>query len=237
LKAVLCGSEKLFESHRDLMRKVFECRIFSWYGHSEYAVLAGECENSEDYHVFPEYGYTEFVKVDHNFDDIQEDIYEVVATGFNNYALPFIRYKTGDYAILKKGYCDRCLRKYPLIKEIVGREQDYVVIEDGRLVSLTALIFGQHLKSFSKTKKMQIEQRKIGEIIVHIIPSGIFTEEDETEMKQVMQRCVGKGLNVTFEYPDDIKPTRSGKHTFLKQHLNLNSLDQKRGTYEAGVAK
>jgi hypothetical protein len=47
----------------------------------------------------------------------------------------------------------------------------------------------------------------------------------------------GDGLNITFEYPDDIEPTRNGKHPFLKQHLNLNSLDQKRGPYEAGVTK
>jgi phenylacetate-CoA ligase len=237
LKAVLCGSEKLFKSHRDLMRRVFKCRIFSWYGHSEYTVLAGECENSEDYHVFPEYGYTEFVKANHKFDDIQEKVYEVVATGFNNYAFPFIRYKTGDYGILKKGYCDRCFRQYPLIKEIVGREQDYVVTEDGRLISLTALIFGQHLKSFSKTTKMQIEQREIGKIIVKIISSTTFSKEDEIEMKQVMQRCVGNGLNTTFEYPHDIEPTRSGKHPFLKQYLNLNSLNQKRRTNETGVTK
>jgi len=237
LKAVLCGSEKLFKSYRDLMQRVFECRIFSWYGHSEYAVLAGECENSEDYHVFPEYGYTEFVKADHKIDDIQEKVFDVVATGFNNYAFPFIRYKTGDYAILKKGYCDRCSRQYPLIKEIVGREQDYVVTEDGRLISLTALIFGQHLKSFSKTRKMQIEQRKMGEIMVKVVPSTAFSEGDEIEIMGVIQKCVGHGLAVTFEYPDYIEPTQRGKHSFLKQHLNLNSLDQKKRTYETGVTK
>jgi phenylacetate-CoA ligase len=221
LKGVLCGSEKLFGSHRDLMRKVFGCRIFSWYGHSEYAVLAGECENSEDYHIFPEYGYTEFVKVDHKPDDVQEEVFEVVATGFNNYAFPFIRYKTGDYAILKKGYCDRCFRRYPLIKEILGREQDYVVTQDGRWISLTALIFGQHPRSFSKTGEMQIEQRRTGEIIVKIVPFSTFTQEDEMEIKQVIQKCVGNGLNITFEYPDDIEPTPIGKHPFLKQHLDL----------------
>ncbi len=237
LTSVLCGSEKIFKAHRDLMHRVFGCRIFSWYGHSEYTVLAGECENSEDYHIFPEYGYTEFVKADHQLHHGEEEIYEVVATAFNNYAFPFIRYKTGDYAILKKGYCDRCFRQYPLIKEIVGREQDYVVTEDGRLISLTALIFGQHLKSFSKTQKMQIEQTKIGEIVVKIVPSGTFSEEDEVEIKQVIQRCVGHGLSATFEYPPDIEPTPTGKHPFLKQHLDLRDLNEKRRTNETGITK
>jgi phenylacetate-CoA ligase len=237
LKAVLCGSEKLFAPHRALMEKVFECRIFSWYGHSEYAVLAGECENSPDYHVFPEYGYTEFLKVDHTAGDDQEEIFEVVGTGFNNYAFPFIRYRTGDYATLKKGYCDRCHRRYPLIKEIMGREQDWVITRDGNLISLTALIFGQHLEAFNRIEKMQLEQRKAGEIIVKVVSSNSFDERDETRMKQAIHECAGQGLKIGFEYPRDIESTHTGKHPFLRQHLNLEDFSSAKETYETGTAK
>jgi phenylacetate-CoA ligase len=237
LKAVLCGSEKLFAPHRALMEKVFECRIFSWYGHSEYAVLAGECEESPDYHVFPEYGYTEFLKVDHPYGNDQKEIFEIVATGFNNYAFPFIRYRTGDYAILKKGRCDRCHRRYPLIKEIIGREQDWVITQDGSLISLTALIFGQHLEAFAKIEKMQIEQKKAGEIIVRVVSSGSFDEVDETRMKEVIRECAEQGLKIDFEYPHDIESTHTGKHPFLKQHLNLEDLSSAKETHETGTAE
>jgi phenylacetate-CoA ligase len=84
---------------------------------------------------------------------------------------------------------------------------------------------------------MQIEQREVGKIVIRIVPTTTFTEGDQIEMKQVIQKCVGHGLAITFEYPDDIEPTRNGKHTFLKQHLNLNNLDQKRRIYETGVTK
>ena len=237
LKAVLCGSEKLFAPHRHLMESVFECRIYSWYGHSEYAVLAGECENSPDYHVFPEYGYTEFFKVDHAAGDEQEEIFEIVATGFNNYAFPFIRYRTGDYAILKKGYCDSCHRSYPVIKEIMGREQDWVITRDGNLISLTALIFGQHLEAFNKIEKMQLEQRKAGEIIVKVVSSDSFDEGDEIRIKQVIQKCAGQGLKIGFEYPRDIESTHTGKHPFLRQYLNLEDFSSAKETYETGTAK
>jgi len=237
LRAVLCGSEKLFAPHRALMEKVFECRIFSWYGHSEYAVLAGECENSPDYHVFPEYGYTEFLKVDHAAGDDREEIFEIVATGFNNYAFPFIRYRTGDRAILKRGFCDRCHRSYPVIKEIMGREQDWVITGDGNLISLTALIFGQHLEAFNKIEKMQLEQKKAGGIIVKVVSSGSFDQRDENRMKEVIRGCAGQGLTIDFEYPCDIESTHTGKRPFLRQHLNLEDLSSAKETHETGTAK
>ena len=237
LKAVLCGSEKLFAPHRALMEKVFECRVFSWYGHSEYAVLAGECENSPDYHVFPEYGYTEFLKVDRTAGDDREEIFEIVGTGFNNYAFPFIRYRTGDYAILKKGHCDRCHRNYPVIKEIMGREQDWVITQEGSLISLTALIFGQHLEAFNKIEKMQLEQRKAGEIIVKVVSSDSFDEGDETRMKEVIRECAEQGLKIDFEYPHHIESTHTGKQPFFRQHLNLEDLSSAKETHETGTAK
>ncbi len=61
VKAVLCGSENLYPWQRDLLTEVFGCRVFSWYGNSEQTVLAGECEESTHYHIFPEYGIVELI--------------------------------------------------------------------------------------------------------------------------------------------------------------------------------
>lgn len=35
IKALLCGSEKLYSSQRELLEGVFRCRVYSWYGHAE----------------------------------------------------------------------------------------------------------------------------------------------------------------------------------------------------------
>ncbi len=59
IKAILAGSENLYPSQRKLIENAMKCRVFSWYGHCEKAVLAGECEHNTSYHVFPEYGYVE----------------------------------------------------------------------------------------------------------------------------------------------------------------------------------
>jgi len=40
LRGILCGSERLTEPQRRLIESTFKCRAYSWYGHSERAVLA-----------------------------------------------------------------------------------------------------------------------------------------------------------------------------------------------------
>lgn len=64
VKAILCGSENLYSWQRKLLEEVFQCRVYSWYGHTEKCCLAGECEKSSYYHIFPEYGYTELIGED-----------------------------------------------------------------------------------------------------------------------------------------------------------------------------
>ena len=61
VKALLFGSENLYPWQREFLEKVFQCRAYSWYGHSEMCALAGECDQSIYYHIFPEYGFVELI--------------------------------------------------------------------------------------------------------------------------------------------------------------------------------
>ena len=61
VRAILCGSENIYKPQRRLLKDVFKGRVYSWYGHSEQVSLAGECEKSSYYHIFPEYGITELI--------------------------------------------------------------------------------------------------------------------------------------------------------------------------------
>ena len=46
----------------------------------------------------------------------EEEKVRIVATGFNNYAMLFIKYKTGDIAVLSYHNCN-CERNYPLLNK------------------------------------------------------------------------------------------------------------------------
>ncbi|GAG44650.1 unnamed protein product, partial [marine sediment metagenome] len=210
VKAILCGSENLYSWQRKLLEEVFQCRVYSWYGHTEQVVLAGECEKNTYYHVFPEYGIAEIIGKDDKTVTQENELGEIVATGFNNFACPFIRYRTMDLATPSNTKCE-CGRNYSLLKRVEGRLQELIVTKDKRLITLTALIFAQHFEAFSKIKEMQLVQEKEGELIVRVVRTSQYSANDEKEILSKMQRAVSDGLDISFSYVSHIPRTKSGK--------------------------
>ena len=217
LNGIMLGSETIYPFQRKILEDVFQTRVFSWYGMSEKVILASECENNNLYHVFPEYGITEIV--DNNGEDVQPGQEgNLVGTGFINDAMPLIRYFTGDRASFSKEKCN-CDRSYPLLTNVVGRSQDYIQTKDGSWIPLTALIFGQHLKSFSHINEMQIIQEQKGEIIISIVKNNTYSIRDEKEIRNTISSLLPGELTVQIQYTDKNKRTKRGKKKFLLQHL------------------
>ena len=219
LQAVFGASEIVLPFQRELIAKAFNSRILSWYGQSEQVVLAGECEYSDNYHIFPEYGFTEIINEEGHRITSPGLPGEIVGTGFNNYAMPLIRYRTGDIGKYAQGTC-KCGREYDLFAEIEGRTDEYIYTSDGRKISLTGLIFGQHYKAFEQIKEMQLFQEREGQIEIRIVKYPGYSPSDEEEIRHTIQTAVQKGLEVTFLYVDDITPRSSGKRAFLIQNLS-----------------
>jgi len=221
LKVILCGSENLFPPQRKIIEKAFQCRVFSWYGQGESVCLAGNCEKSNNYHIFSEYGITEIINNEGNdIPEGQEGTGEIVATGFNNYFMPFIRYKTGDIGVRTKEKCN-CGRNYPLLSRIEGREQEYILTKDDKIVSLTGLIFGLHFSAFEKIKQMQLVQEEKGSIVINVVKYNNYSSRDEEEIRTKINKAVCGTLDIKFNYVDEIERTVRGKHKFLIQKLPI----------------
>jgi phenylacetate-CoA ligase len=222
VRAVLCGSENLYPNLREQLWKAFTCRIYSWYGHTERAVLAGECEQGPLYHIFPEYGIFELAGNEGAIITTAGKPGEVVATGLNNFAFPLVRYRTGDIAVRSGKSCS-CGREYQLLERVDGRLQDFIITRDHHKITLTAFIFAQHFAAFSRIKQMQIIQERPGAIKVRISRLPEYARPDEDELRRVMLSTVKGQLEIGFEYVDKIEKTSGGKHQFLIQKLPIKS--------------
>jgi len=220
VKAILCASENLYTWQTELLKGVFKCRVWDFYGLTERVALAGQCEKSDYYHIQPEYGIVELIGKNGNILFNEGELGEIVATGFNNYACPFIRYRTQDFAILSNEKCE-CGRNYRLFKKIEGRLQDFIIANDKSLITLTALIFAQHFDAFGKIKNMQLYQDCVGEVIVKIIPTNNFLKEDSNEIIKKMESAVSGKIKVEVKIVDKIQRTQSGKYKFLIQKLPI----------------
>ena len=221
IKAILVSSENIYPWQTKLFEEVFQCKVFSFYGLTEMVALAGACERSYDYHIFPEYSYVELIGKDGKQVTEEGAIGEIVGTAFDNYAMPLIRYRTGDLAVYTKQRCI-CGRNYPLLKNIEGRLQELIVTKNNSLVTLTAFLFAQRFKAFENIENIQLYQQEKGKIIVKIVKGQKYTIKDEEEIKTKMLRVVDGQLDISFEYVNEIPKTERGKHKFLIQKLPIN---------------
>lgn len=222
-KAILCGSEKLFDFQRAKLESLFQSKVFSWYGHSEYLLLGGECEYTNLYHFYPQYGYMELMPTGKR-DEKGREIFEMVGTGFNNRVMPLIRYKTGDYVIpFNSGTC-MCGRNYVLIEDVIGRESEFLVDKNGEILSANSFLYHiEHQKIFPHIESIQVYQERPGEIEIVIVKKENPDERMFGELKKELNSLLSGRININFVLSDIVDKTPLGKMIYVKQELDMRN--------------
>jgi phenylacetate-CoA ligase len=197
---------------------VFGRRLFSCYGLTEKVVAAAECEHSTNYHVWPTYGFFELL------DDKGSSITEpgkrgeIVGTSFINDIVPFIRYRTGDYAMFIGDACKECGRVHPVIADIQGhRIQENLVASDGAPISWTAL--NMHDDTFVNVQQFQFYQDTPGRALLRIVPSRGYGDNDKERIKHRLQQKFDHRLHLDFEVVASIVLSHSGKAIYVDQRI------------------
>ncbi len=212
LRCVLAGSERLTLPQKRLLERVFGCRVFRWYGHSERVVLAAEGRRSELFYFWPTYGYVEFGEPD------AEGYCEVIGTGFHNVAMPLIRYRTGDYVRLADPGRDGELEfPWAAVSEVAGREQEFLVSRGGRRISLTA--FNMHDDLFEGLYAVQFYQDTPGVAEFRYVPSAAFHTSRLDTLRTGIARKLGDDFEFAFREVRETERTPRGKHRWLVSRL------------------
>jgi phenylacetate-CoA ligase len=217
LKMIHQSGEVMFPEQRERFRKAFGARAFSTYGQSECTVLASECEQSSDYHVFPEYGITEIVRPDGSA-AAPGELGEIVATGFNNDALPMIRYRTGDLAVWSERRCS-CGRQYPLFEMLAGRTQQMLVGREGNLVPLNSFLYSVHAEEYAQVRQLQVRQLEPGKVTIAVTAYPGLDSQLARDLAERITRACGNVVVATVELVDELPRGRSGKPQLLDQRL------------------
>ncbi len=219
LLGIIAESEIVYDEQRKRAEETVGRRYFSCYGHSEKLVLAGECEQSSRYHVWPTYGYCELL------DEAGRPIAapgqrgEIVGTGFINTVMPFIRYRTGDHATYVGEGCDACDRRHMLLEDIRGhRTQEVLIARDGSEISWTAL--NMHDETFENVRQFQLRQERPGEAVLRIVASATFGERDRTRVLESLARKLRGQIEMSLELTDTIRLTERGKAVYVDQRIN-----------------
>jgi phenylacetate-CoA ligase len=101
---------------------------------------------------------------------------EIVGTGFINTAMPFIHYRTGDWATYIGDHCEACGREHMVIQDIRGhRTQEVLVASDGSEISWTAL--NMHDDTFLHVRQFQFYQEIAGKAVLRVAPAQLLRFE------------------------------------------------------------
>lgn len=217
INAVFLVSEGCSSFQRRRIEKAFSTRVFSFYGHSERVIIAGECEKNETYHHVPDYGYLEIVDEKGNYCHSEGQRGELIGTGFLNRSLPLVRYKTGDYAIRCESRCE-CGREWERFRNVEGRwKQDVVVGKNGAKISIASL--NMHGPLFEKVARYQYVQKEKGTLFIRLMVGPGFTENDRLLIEREYQNKVSEELKIKAKLVDNIPLTSRGKLKVLESSL------------------
>lgn len=206
------SAEKTYDYQRELILKVFPgIQILEHYGFSENAASASKCKYGH-YHEDFEIGHMELADA---VSTPRGDTGKIIATGFKNFGMPFIRYEVGDTATFSCKPCG-CGLQSRRIADIEGRSEDYVITPEGTKIMRFDYIF----KDTHNIKECQVVQHKPGEITLRIVRRDNYTQYTETSLINSIHSAISPTLRVKFEYVDNIERTKSGKFRAVVSLLN-----------------
>lgn len=171
LRGILFASEYPAPIFRESITETFTVPSISWYGHSEFCVLAYEVEPYV-YKPMHTYGFAEAIEQSGS-----ESEAELLGTSYDNLVSPFIRYRTGD--TINANFRGNLIESFTVNE---GRVGEYVVDSNGDRVSLTALIFGRHHPIFKVAHFVQVRQRCPGELTLMVtLPTDSEISQSDLE--------------------------------------------------------
>jgi len=132
-KILASGGEILDPTTATYLESFFGCPVYDIYGARDVGPMAWQCPEKGSYHMNIDDQIFEFV--DGSGEECSPgQAGRLVVTSLENYAMPLLRYDTGDIASRDDRAC-RCGRSLPLIKNIEGRASDFLTLPSGRTVS------------------------------------------------------------------------------------------------------
>lgn len=211
VKAVITGSETLYDFQRVAIEKAFGCRVFDYFAAAERVVFATECDRHSGHHVSAEYGITEILDTDHRpLAAGQQGL--LVGTSLHNYGMPLIRYVTNDVSALKPESCS-CGRSLPLMEDVTTKAEDILALKDGRMISPSVLT--HPFKPMHSVLQSQIVQEDYDRITIKLVPNENYRPADADHLIREFKARLGEDMHIQVEIVPELARTKSGKFKWV----------------------
>lgn len=191
IQKIHVSSEMMLSEWRKKIIDVFGIVPVSHYGAIEKVCFMHQLEDSEKYYEVPQYGITEYIEEG-------EGTHTIVGTGFLNYYMPFLRYKTEDSVVLNSD-----AKGFDKVSSINGRTSDILIAEDGS--QLPGVNFYSWIdKKVPGVSMFQIIQKNRKEVVFIFVGSSSYNEDTISQIQEGLQSRLGN-LNFKINKVREIK--------------------------------
>jgi phenylacetate-CoA ligase len=184
--------------------------VVDGYGSREGGFISHECPGGA-VHVIDQNVVVEYLRGDRPVGPDEDG--EIVVTHLDNWAMPFIRYRTGDIAQFDTQTC-KCGRNLSTMKKIQGRTTDFIVSPDGRWQHGLSLIYV--IRSIPGVAEFKIIQEAVDQIKVLLkVDEALFPEEGKSQIVEGFRKRMGQMVDIRIERVDEIEKDASGKYRYV----------------------
>lgn len=207
--AVFTTAEKLYPHMRKNIENKFSCDVFDGYGLHDGGVTAFECQEHNGLHIDTERSIMEIV--DENRCQLEKGTGRIIATSLHNFAMPFIRYDTGDLGNVIDDVCG-CGRESKLLKEVIGRQQEMLQTPEGKFVH--GEFFTHIFWEVKGVREFQVIQRSMENLLIKIVADEDFNEKQFDTIRSIIKRRSERWI-IEFKFVDQVERTKAGKYKFI----------------------
>jgi phenylacetate-CoA ligase len=209
-RGIITTAMVLHSWQRRVIETVFDCPVTNRYGCEEVSLIACECERHNGLHVNAPGVYVELMRDGRPAEPGEPG--SIVVTDLVNRAMPLLRYHVGDVAVWTGRDCP-CGRGLPLLERVEGREADYVITPEGKLISGISLTenFALHVPGVAQ---LQIVQEEVNRFLFRVVRGPEFGRHSLRRLGELAAEHFGPGISFECEYYDRIPQEPSGKYRF-----------------------
>lgn len=208
--AIFPTSETLTKSGRELLERVFRCKVYDQYASSEGAPFVTECKE-QVLHMELASGVFEHFEVGSD---------EVLVTSFTTHGTPLIRYRIGDSMKFDESsnMCE-CGMESPLVVEIQGRRLDFLYTADGAKINAgnVSNLFKNMPNALIKAQAVQDEMDEIK--ILLEVDKRLYKPEYDDLLKNEFVHKFGDETKIVIEHVEEIPRERSGKFRMIRNNV------------------
>jgi phenylacetate-CoA ligase len=208
LKFLMSNSELLTKHARTYIEDVFQCKVYDDYSCLEFSAVASECR-MQNLHVAADNVILEVLDSNGNRLPAGEPG-RIVVTSLNNYSMPYIRYEIGDIGALSTEKCS-CGRNFPMLKAIVGRCDDFLVMPSGQFMDPQTIVF--QIETIEEVKEFRVVQEENKDLVISIVPHGeVNFPKIRNEISAKIKKVLNGSIHVDIVETQTLDRGTTGKH-------------------------